>query len=76
MTDSLDIFLKVKKRDISFICACLESFEGLFAVRTLEPKPSQPASILHVMVSPDFKDAFGAVIKELTEKFEIETISA
>jgi len=67
MKDSLDYFIKVKSEEIYFWCPFLEAFEGMLALRTPEP-PRGGEGILHIMVSPDYKDQF----ERLLEKYGLE----
>ena len=70
MMDSIDVFLKVHKEDIYLICPYFEAFDGMVAIRT--PKPTEgPFATIKMMVSPDFKSDFDALIKVLQKKLEI-----
>jgi len=74
--DSIDLYLKVNKEDIQFICSVMEVYEGMVAIRTPNPEPGLPTSILQVMLSPDFKEEFEIVLQELSRKLKIEVVSA
>ena len=69
--NQLDYHYKVKKRDVSFICAYLEAFEGMSAVRTPNPKIGEDTA-LHIMVSPDFKGQFEEIIGNLGKEIHLE----
>lgn len=69
--NQLDYHYKVKKCDVSFICTYLEAFEGMSAVRTPNPKFGED-SLLHIMVSPDFKDQFEVIIGDLSKEIQME----
>ena len=62
MKDSLNYYVKVKASDIYLWCPFFEAFEGMLALRTPEP-PKGEEGILHIMVSPDFKEQFEGLIK-------------
>lgn len=68
MKNSLDYFIKVPAQEIYFWCPFLEAFEGMLALRTPEP-PKGEEGILHIMVSPDFKQEFESLISK--HKLEI-----
>jgi len=69
----MDYFYKLKKQDISFVTTLIESFEGVGAVRTPNPKPGEFA-ILHAIVSPDFKKLFGKIIADIGRKALLERV--
>ena len=69
----IDHFIKVKKNDVSFICTYLEAFEGMSAIRTPNPKIGEDA-VLHIMVSPDFKDQFDKIMISLNKEVHMEEV--
>jgi hypothetical protein len=71
--NQIDYYLKVKKNDVNFVCAYLEAFEGMAAIRTPNPKPGED-TVMHMMVSPDFKDQFEALIDKLGEEVQMERV--
>ena len=70
--NSLDLYFRVKKSDILHICTYLESFEGMMALRTPNPDKYSDNAILHMMVSPDYKEQFDILIDDLKNKVMIE----
>lgn len=70
--NSVNIYLKVKKQDIAFLCSFLESFEGMLAFRTPNPDRYSDTSIVHLMVSPDYQDQFNAIMDDLKKEIPIE----
>jgi len=62
MKDSMDYFVKVKSEEIHFWCPFFEAFEGMLVLRTPEP-PKGEEGILHIMVSPDYKNEFERLLK-------------
>jgi len=71
--NQLDYFYKVNKADVSFICSYLEAFEGMAAIRTPNPKVGQD-TVLHIMVSPDFKGQFEEIIGSLGGEISVEKV--
>ena len=69
----IDHFIKVKKNDVSFICTYLEAFEGMAAIRTPNPKMGEDA-VLHIMVSPDFKDQFEKIMVSMNKEVQMEEV--
>ena len=75
MTEKADVFLKVYKEDVAFITAIIESFEGISAVRTPNPDPKSPKTVLHCIVSPDFLKQFDLIVRDLSKEHTIERVS-
>jgi hypothetical protein len=71
--NQLDYFYKVNKSDVSFICSYLEAFEGMAAIRTPNPKAGED-TVLHIMVSPDFKGQFEEIIGNLGREISVEKV--
>ena len=71
--NQIDYMFKVKKSDVSFICAYLEAFEGMAAIRTPNPKIGEETEI-HVMVTPDFKIQFEEIAGKLSEDILFEKV--
>ena len=69
--NQLDYYFKVNKSEVSFICSYLEAFEGMAAIRTPNPKPGED-TVLHMMVTPDFKEQFEVVIGNLKKDIQME----
>lgn len=74
MSDSIDLFLRVRKEDVYVICPFFESFEGLAAIRVPRPEVGALAT-LKLMVSPDFLDDLEKLLVGLKGKFWFERIS-
>jgi hypothetical protein len=68
MRDSVDYFIKVKKRDVVFYAPYLEAFQGMLALRTPEP-PKDGIATIHVFVSPDYTKDFEKLMKKLKVKW-------
>jgi hypothetical protein len=69
--NQLDYYYKVNKSEVSFICAYLEAFEGMAAIRTPNPKPGEE-TVLHMMITTDFKDQFEELIGKLGKDTRME----
>lgn len=71
--DSFDVFLRLKKEDIVFICPYFEAFAGMVAIRTPKPETGDFATI-KLMVSPDFKADFEKLLAALLKRISFERI--
>jgi hypothetical protein len=71
--NQIDYYIKVKKNDVNFVCAFLEAFEGMTSIRTPNPKPGED-NVMHMMVSPDFKEQFEILIDKLGEEIQMERV--
>lgn len=71
--DSIDVFLRVKKKDIYLICPYFEAFEGMATVRTPKPEEGEYATI-KFMVSPDFIKDFESVLNILSKTIWLEKV--
>ncbi len=69
----IDHFVKVPKNEAAFLCSYLESFEGMCAVRTPNPKPGED-TVLHLMVSPDYQAQYEEVMKDLRKELVMEEV--
>lgn len=72
--DSFDVFLRVKKEDIVFICPYFEAFSGMVAIRTPKPEVGDLATI-KLMVSPDFREDFAKLLNALKKRLSFEVSS-
>jgi len=63
MKDSLDYYVPIKSEDVHFWCPFFEAFEGMLVLRTPEPAKGKEQSILHMMVSQDYKNEFEKLLK-------------
>ncbi|KAF0134843.1 MAG: hypothetical protein FD145_411 [Candidatus Saganbacteria bacterium] len=63
MKNSIDYYIKVPAKDIHFWCPFFEAFEGMLVLRTPNP-PEGEIGILHISVSPDFKEQFEGEVKK------------
>lgn len=63
-------YFKVDPKDIVFIKAILESYEGMVVVRTVEVgKP-----IIELLIAHDFAQYLGPVIEELKSQVPMEEV--
>ena len=69
--DSFEVFLRVRKEDIVFICPYFEAFAGLVAIRTPKPEAGDFATI-KLLISPDFKEDFNQLLASLKRKLNFE----
>jgi hypothetical protein len=64
MNDSIDYYVPINSADVHFWCPFFEAFEGMLVLRTPEPAKGKEQSILHMMVSADYKDEYEKLIKK------------
>jgi len=76
MSEKTDIFLKVYKEDVAFITTIIEAFEGIAAVRTPNPDPKSPKTVLHCIVSPDCMEQFNLIVRDLSKEHTIERVAS
>jgi len=69
--DSIDVYLRVDKKDIYIICPFFEAFAGMVAIRTPKPEEGEKATI-KLMVSPDFIDDFDKLLASLKKRINFE----
>ena len=69
----MDYFYKLKKKDVAFVTTLIESFEGVAAVRTPDPKPGEYA-VLKAIVPADFKGLFEKIIADIGKKVVLERV--
>jgi hypothetical protein len=74
--DTFDIFLKVKKEDVAFVCSIIEECEGMATLRTPDPKRGEAFTTLKAMVSPEYVKEFRELLAEIGKKTEILELSA
>lgn len=64
MKDSLDYYVPIKSEDVHFWCPFFEAFEGMLVLRTPEPAKGKNESLLHMMVSADYKDEYERLLSK------------
>ena len=69
----MDYFYKLKKKDVSFVTTLIDSFEGVAAVRTPNPRPGEYAT-LHCIVAPDFEDIFRKIIRDVKKSLKLKRV--
>ena len=67
-----DIYLKVMKKDIVFLCNFLESFEGMMTLRTPNPDRYSDTANIHINIAPDYQDQFNIILNNLKKDVFIE----
>ena len=72
--NSIDYYINVRKDKILTVCGFFETFEGLTAIRTPNPKEGDTAT-LQIMVTPDRESEFKELLKMLGGKIELSCIS-
>jgi len=69
--NTINYHYQVNKEDIAFLYSYLQAYEGMLALRN--PDPSK--NILFIMVSPDYKNDFERVVRNLSKKVKMERVN-
>ncbi|MBU0671946.1 MAG: DUF4911 domain-containing protein [Candidatus Margulisbacteria bacterium] len=72
--DSINYYLRIKKKDIYIVCPFFEAFDGMAAIRTPKPETGEYAT-LKLMVSPDFQADFEKVLECLSRRLSFEQLA-
>lgn len=68
MHDTIQIYLKVNRKDIVYMANIINSYEGVAIMRTKDPY----LAVVEWQVSPDFLDEAFKLIDALKKEIEIE----
>jgi hypothetical protein len=69
-TDTISLFLQIPPREIAYLTFVLESYEGVAAIRTVDPRKG----IVELMVSPHYQEEIKEILQDLAEEFPIEKV--
>jgi hypothetical protein len=72
--NSIEKYIKIEKKEVAFVAAFLDAFNGMFAVRTPEPAKDQ-YSIMQIFVSPDFETEYNKIIRFLSKEICLTQIT-
>jgi hypothetical protein len=66
--DTISLFLQIPPHEIAYLTFVLESYEGVAAIRTVDPR----TGIIELMVSPSYQEEIREILKDLAEEFPIQ----
>jgi hypothetical protein len=65
--DTISLLIQIPPREIAYLNFVFESYEGVAAVRTVDPRNG----IVELMVSPHYEEETKEILKSLAEEFPI-----
>ena len=68
--DTISLFLQIPPREIAYLNFVFESYEGVAAVRTVDPRKG----IVELMVSPHYQEEVKEILKDLAEEFPMQNL--
>lgn len=68
--DTISLFIQIPPHEIAYLNFVLESYEGVAAVRTVDPHEG----IVELMVSPHYQEEIKEILKDLAEEFPIQEV--
>ena len=68
--DTISLLIQIPPREIAYLNFVFESYEGVAAVRTIDPH----RGIVELMVSPHYQEETREILKSLTEEFPIQEL--
>jgi hypothetical protein len=69
--DTISLFLQIPPREIAYLNFVFESYEGVAAVRTVDPRKG----IVELMVSPSYQEEIRKILKSLAVEFPIQELA-
>jgi hypothetical protein len=69
--DTISLFIQIPPREIAYLNFVFESYEGVAAVRTVDPHEG----IVELMVAPHYLEEAKEILKSLAEEFPIRELS-
>jgi hypothetical protein len=70
--DTISLFIQIPPREIAYLTFVLESYEGVAAIRTVNPRKG----IVELMVSPSYQEEIWEILKSLVEEFPIQDLGS
>jgi hypothetical protein len=70
--DTISLLIQIPPREIAYLNFVFESYEGVAAVRTIDPRKG----IVELMVSPHYQEETREILKSLAEEFPIDEVVA
>jgi len=66
------IFVSVPREEVIFVKVLLESFEGVAAYRTQDPRHRPGRALIAVMAPPDFVEDVRNILAEIVESADVK----
>jgi hypothetical protein len=70
--DTISLLIKIPPHEIAYLNFVFESYEGVAAVRTVDPREG----IVELMVSPSYREEIKEILKSLADEFPIEDLDS
>lgn len=68
--DTISLFIQIPPHEIAYLNFVFESYEGVTAVRTVDPHEG----IVELMVPPHYQEEIKEILKDLAEEFPIQEV--
>ena len=68
--DTISLLVQIPPHEIAYLNFVFESYEGVAAVRTVDPRKG----IVELMVSPHYQEEIKEILKSLAEEFPIDEV--
>jgi len=68
--DTISLLVQIPPREIAYLNFIFESYEGVAAVRTVDPRKG----IVELMVSPHYQEEIKEILNDLAEEFPIQEL--
>ena len=68
--DTISLFIQIPPREIAYLNFVFESYEGVAAVRTVDPREG----IVELMVPIAYQEEIREILKDLAEEFPVKEI--
>lgn len=68
--DTISLFIQIPPHEIAYLNFVFESYEGVAAVRTVDPREG----IVELMVPPAYQEEIQEILKDLAEEFPVKEI--
>jgi len=68
--DTISLLIQIPPREIAYLNFVFESYEGVAAVRTVDPHDG----IVELMVSPHYQEETKEILKSLAEEFPVQEV--
>jgi hypothetical protein len=68
--DTISLLIQIPPHEIAYLNFVFESYEGVAAVRTVDPRKG----IVELMVSPSYQEEIKEILEDLAEEFPIQEV--
>ena len=69
--DTISLMIRIPPREIAYLSFVLESYEGVAAMRTVDPG----RGIVEVMVPPSYEKELGEILTDLAQDFPVHRMA-